>query len=137
MIGISVGGYSTSFSTEPFEKEIYLSAYKTYNDTLSSLSNDGYALKSDIPEGPTSLSNYYKKTETSSAVEISTALSSRLESDDVKISYDSGSHTMSLSAGDNVTSIDCTDFIKDGMLESVELCNSILVMTFNTAASAE
>lgn len=45
--------------------------YKTYDNTVSSLSNDGYLVQHQ------SLSNYYMKSETSSATEISNALSQK------------------------------------------------------------
>ena len=46
------------------------STYKTYSDTRSSLSTDGYSISSD-------LSAFYKKTETSSSSQISSALSGK------------------------------------------------------------
>ena len=35
-----------------------------------------------------------------------------------------------------MTSVDCADFIKDGMLSSAELCGTQLVLKFNTDASS-
>ena len=57
-----------------------------------------------------------------------------LISNDVKISY--SDQTIWLSSKSYVTSVDCTDFIKDGMLSTVELCGTMLVMTFNTDAGS-
>ena len=36
-----------------------------------------------------------------------------------------------------MTSVDCADFIKDGMLSTVELCGTTLVMSFNTDAGSD
>ena len=58
-----------------------------------------------------------------------------LLSNDVKLEY--SDRTIWLSAGDNVTSVDCTDFIKDGMLSSAELCGTTLVLNFNTDARSD
>ena len=99
-------GYLTKTSADnDFQpKGMYLSAnaldeYKTYDQTKSSLSNDGYLL-----------------------------------SNDVKISYHN--QTIYLSSKSYVTSVDCADFIKDGMLSSVELCGTTLVLKFNTDAGS-
>lgn len=53
---------------------------------------------------------------------------------DISLSYDPHDRMISLSAGSHVTTVDCTDFIKDGMLSTAELCGSQLVLTFNTDA---
>ena len=36
-----------------------------------------------------------------------------------------------------MTSVDCADFIKDGMLSTVELCGTTLVLNFNTDAGSD
>ncbi len=36
----------------------------------------------------------------------------------------------------HVTSVDCADFIKDGMLSTAELCGTQLLLTFNTDVSS-
>ena len=96
---------------------------------LSAFSNStGYVASTDI-------SNYcYLKNQTSSSNEIDNALDVKLEADDVNIDYDSSLRKIFLSAKEHITSIDCNDFIKDGMLSTVELCNTTLVLTFNTDA---
>lgn len=58
-----------------------------------------------------------------------------LLSDDVKLSY--SNQTIWLSSKDYVTSVDCTDFIKDGMLSSVELCSNQLIFNFNTESEQD
>ena len=45
--------------------------------------------------------------------------------------------TIWLSSKGYVTSVDCTDFIKDGMLSSAELCGTTLVLTFSTDAGSD
>ena len=55
---------------------------------------------------------------------------------DINLRYISGNKTLWLSAGDNITSVDCADFIKDGMLSTAELCGTTLVLTFNTDAGS-
>lgn len=55
---------------------------------------------------------------------------------EVNIDYVSSSKAIYLSAGSHVTSVDCTDFIKDGMLSTAELCGTTLVLTFNTDAGS-
>ena len=59
----------------------------------------------------------------------------KLEKDDVGISY--GDKTIRLSAGTRVTSVDCADFIKDGMLSAVELCAGQLIFDFNTDSGTD
>ena len=105
---------------------------------LSDAATKGY-IDSSISN---SLSNFYKKSETSSAVELSSALTSladvlstKLEQDDVNISYHD--QKIWLSSKSHVTSVDCIDFIKDGMLSTVELCGTTLIMNFNTDAGSD
>jgi len=42
-----------------------------------------------------------------------------------------------LSAGSSTTSVDCNDFIKDGMLSTVELDGKQLIFNFNTDAGMQ
>ena len=58
-----------------------------------------------------------------------------LLSNDVQISY--SDRTIWLQSKSYTTSVDCNDFIKDGMLSSVELCGTTLVMKFNTDAGSD
>lgn len=55
--------------------------------------------------------------------------------EDVTIDYHD--NALWLSSQEYVTSVDCTDFIKDGMLSSAELCGTTLVLNFNTDAGSE
>ena len=50
--------------------------------------------------------------------------------------YDKSARKIVLSSKTNVTSVDCTDFIKDGMLSTAELCGTTLVLNFNTDAGS-
>jgi hypothetical protein len=56
---------------------------------------------------------------------------------DIKLGYSSDERQLILSAGSTTTSVDCNDFIKDGMLSSVELCDTTLVLKFNTDAGSD
>ena len=56
---------------------------------------------------------------------------------DINISYYSAARKIVLSAGSNQTSVDCNDFIKDGMLSSAELCGTTLVLKFNTDSGSQ
>lgn len=58
-----------------------------------------------------------------------------LVSNDVKLDYHN--KTLWLSSKSYVTSVDCADFIKDGMLSTAELCGTTLVLTFNTDAKSD
>lgn len=58
-----------------------------------------------------------------------------LLTNDVKISYHD--QAIWLSSKTYVTSVDCTNFIKDGMLSSAQLCGTTLVLKFNTDASTQ
>ena len=84
-----------------------------------------------------SLSNYYKKTETSSSAQLATAFSGKLDPSEVKISYVSDARKIVLSSRSTTTSVDCNDFIKDGMLSSAELCGTTLVLKFNTDSGSD
>ncbi len=55
------------------------------------------------------------------------------------LTYDSGTKKIKLTGKDNavVDEIDATDFIKDGMVESVELEGNNLIFTFNTDSGKE
>ena len=85
-----------------------------------------------------SLVNYYTKNQTSSATEISTSFvnyNSQLTGYSKTIEYNSTAKKIYLKNGSKTLgTVDCTDFIKDGMLSSAELCGSVLVFKFNTDA---
>ena len=84
-----------------------------------------------------SLTAYYTKSETSSASEVAGALAGKLSPSEVKIAYVHSGKQIVLSARDSVTSVDCADFIKDGMLSTAELCGTTLVLNFNTDAGSD
>ena len=121
---------------------------------------------------PTDLSDYYKKSETSGATEISNALSEKQDKsgmtnysttvemnaainaatsgkadiDDIPsvdgyfdgASYDSQTKRINFKHNNEILAyIDATDFIKDGMVSSVEIRNGKLVITFNSDAGKE
>lgn len=62
------------------------------------------------------------------------ALSVKLEQSDVNIAYHD--NVIWLSSRQHVTSVDCADFIKDGMLSTIELCSNQLIFNFNTDAGS-
>lgn len=68
---------------------------------------------------------------------LASMLSAKLEAIDVSMSYDTNSHAILLSSSANVTSVDCADFIKDGMLSTAELCGTTLVLSFNADANVQ
>ena len=121
---------------------------------------------------PTDLSDYYKKSETSGATDISNALnekqdksgmtnysttiemnaainaatSGKADIDDIPsvdgyfdgASYDSQTKRINFKHNNEILAyIDATDFIKDGMVSSVEIRNGKLVITFNSDAGKE
>ena len=67
------------------------------------------------------------------------ALSSKNVTATVGLAYDSGTKKINLTGkgGTVIASIDASDFIKDGMVDSVELSGNNLVITFNTSAGKE
>ena len=67
------------------------------------------------------------------------ALSSKNITATVGLAYDSGTKKINLTGkgGTVIASIDASDFIKDGMVDSVELSGNNLVITFNTSAGKE
>ena len=98
---------------------------------LSAFTNSpGYLVSNDI-------SGYYKKSETSSSSQLTTEFAKKLEANDVNISYNSTARKIVLTSKTNTTSVDCNDFIKDGMLSTAQLCGTTLVLTFNTDASSQ
>ena len=94
---------------------------------------------------PTDLSNYYTKSQTSGATEISTALNAYADS----VKYNSTSHTVEFyhgtTAGTKVFEFDASSFIIDGMVDNVEVDDvesgsstvKCLVVSFNTDAGKQ
>lgn len=62
---------------------------------------------------------------------INSQISASLTSSDISAAY-TNQHIYLSAKGQIVGNIDCSDFIKDGMLSSAELCGTVLVMKFNT-----
>ena len=89
----------------------------------------------EIPEDLSAFSNSPGFLTKTSADNIFQPIGSYLLSDDVKLSY--SNQTIWLSSKAYVTSVDCADFIKDGMLSTAELCGTTLVLNFNTDAGSD
>ena len=86
---------------------------------------------------PTDLSNYYTKSETSGATEIANALAEYF--DDAKYELSGATHVINFYNGNTIkATVDATDFIKDGMIDTVSAGTSgsttVLVITWNTDA---
>lgn len=98
--------------------------------TLNASNVDSYGT---IPQGGGGgggdLSNYVTKAE----------LASDLEGCVASGEYDSVNHNILLknADGDTLSTIDATDFIKDGMIDNVEIVNNNLIITFNTDSGKE
>ena len=93
-----------------------------------------------VPTKTSDLSNDNEFTTSSWVIEqnyISSVPDTYALKDDINLDYVSSSKAIYLSAGSHVTSVDCTDFIKDGMLSTAELCGTTLVLTFNTDAGSD
>ena len=86
--------------------------YITDDDQAGALSNEIDSLKSNVTT-------------------LSTELPSKLISDDIAMSY-ANQHIYLSAKNQIVGDIDCADFIKDGMLSTVELCSDQLIFNFNT-----
>lgn len=88
---------------------------------------EGKADKSDIPEKTSDLTN-------DSGFIDTTALATLFDGAE----YDSSTKRINFKHGSNILSyVDATDFIKDGMVESVVIENGYVVITFNTDAGKE
>ena len=78
------------------------------------------------------LSSYIRNLSIDNTVITSVSFDGLANSNDINIEYKDNDKTIWLSSGNgHVTSVDCTDFIKDGMLSSAELCGTILILNFN------
>ena len=94
---------------------------------------------------PTDLSNYYTKSQTSGATEISTALNAYADS----VKYNSTAHTVEFyhgtTGGTKVFEFDASAFIVDGMVDNVEVDDVVsgsstikcFVVSFNTDAGKQ
>ena len=103
---------------------------------------------------PVDLTNYYTKDETSGKTELETEFNKKLEEDDIAnffddAEYDSSAKTINFYHGDTLKAqIDATDFVKDGMVDNVEIKTivdtadtsvtvNVLAITFNADADKE
>ena len=126
--GIEVAGTTTN-------PTIGLKIDSTGNVSLTTSAN---GLKADIgatPEGITSL-----LAEDDKVLDAARLASGRYGiSATLGLTYDNGTKKINLTGKSNavIATIDATDFIKDGMVQSVELQGNNLVITFNTDAGAE
>jgi len=110
----------------------------TVADSFAGVFVNGVSLSSVLSaKADTSvLTSYYPKSETSSSSQLTAKFATKLEAADVNMRYDTDTRKIVLSAKSNVTSVDCNDFIKDGMLSTAELCGTTLVLKFNTDAGS-
>ena len=98
-----------------------------YNKTQIDTKLEGKANKSDIPTKTSELTN-------DSGFIDTTALSTLFDGAE----YDSSTKRINFKHGNNILAyVDATDFIKDGMVESVVIENGYVVITFNTDAGKE
>ena len=88
-----------------------------------SLDNGEFSLTARIPENVSELSND----------------AGYLVPENVKISYDGEERRIVLSSGNAVTSIDCGDFVKDGMISAVSYdeATHVLTITWNSDGDAK
>ena len=122
-----IDAYGQQIKNIAYPTDLSDAATKEYVD--SSLSNV------EIPEDLSAFSNSPGFLTKTSADNIFQPIGSYLLSDDVKLSY--SNQTIWLSSKAYVTSVDCADFIKDGMLSTAELCGTTLVLNFNTDAGSD
>lgn len=115
-------------------------------EAISAALNDLNERKMDVSAyTPTDLSNYYTKSETSGATEISAALNGYADS----VKYNSTAHTVEFyhgtTGGTKVFEFDASAFIVDGMVDNVEVDDVVsgsstikcLVISFNTDAGKQ
>lgn len=95
-----------------------LDGYRTYDNTVTSL---------------TAQSGFKTYADTKSSLSVDGYLTAHQP---ISAAY-VGQHIMLSANGQLVGDIDCNDFIKDGMLSTVELRDTVLVMKFNTDAGSD
>ena len=126
--GIEIGGTTTKPTV----------GLKIDNSGNVNLSTSANGLKADIgatPEGITSL-----LAEDDKVLDAARLASGRYGiSSTLGLTYDSGTKKINLTGKSNavIATIDATDFIKDGMVQNVELEGNNLIFTFNTDAGTE
>lgn len=113
--------------------------YLTEHQDLSA-----YALKTDIPQGGDGqdLSEYLKSSIAEQIYAKKTDIPEQIVGDITQfinnVAYDSTNKQIQFKHNDNVLyTIDATDFIKDGMVDSVSIQDNKLSITFNTDAGKE
>ena len=122
-----------------------IEAANEYTDALSTaidtkledfaLSADVTALVSDVSAATLTAAESYTDTKVN---ELSGTLTAYVEKSALSISYDSTAKKIYLSGGSEVSEIDASDFIKDGMLSSAtyDPTTHTIILTFNTDAGA-
>ena len=117
--------------------------YYSEIDFLQGPSGNGYTrfdvTKIEIDKSSIGLGNVNNTSDTDKPV--STAVNTRINNEisGLKLQYDSSAKKIILKDKDNnqIAELDATEFIKDGMVESVEIKNNKLVITFNTDSGQE
>lgn len=106
---------------------------------LQSDPGDGYASKGHVVDIKKIQLNNLKISDVSSGDKVLEVGGDGVLSSVLNLTYNSGTKRIYLLGKGNaqIASIDATDFIKDGMVQSVELSGNNLVITFNTDAGAE
>lgn len=126
--GIEVAGTTTN-------PTIGLKIDSTGNVSLTTSEN---GLKADIGATPEAITSLLA--EDDKVLDAARLASGRYGiSSTLGLTYDNGTKKINLTGKENavIATIDATDFIKDGMVQSVELQGNNLVITFNTDAGAE
>ena len=106
---------------------------------LQSEPGDGYTSKGHVVDIKKIQLNNLKISDVSSGDKVLEVGGDGVLSSVLNLTYDNGTKKINLTGKSNavIASIDATDFIKDGMVQSVELQGNNLVITFNTDAGAE
>ena len=106
---------------------------------LQSEPGDGYASKGHVVDIKKIQLNNLKISDVSSGDKVLEVGGDGALSSVLNLTYDNGTKKINLTGKSNavIATIDATDFIKDGMVQSVELEGNNLVITFNTDAGAE
>ena len=126
--GIEIGGTTT-------EPTVGLKIDSTGN---VSLTTSAKGLKADIGATPESITSLLA--EDDKVLDAARLASGRYAiSSTLGLTYDNGTKKINLTGKNSavIATIDATDFIKDGMVQSVDLEGNNLVITFNTDAGAE
>ena len=106
---------------------------------LQSEPGNGYTSKGHVVDIKKIQLNNLKISDVSSGDKVLEVGGDGVLSSALNLTYDSSTKKINLTGKDSavIASIDATDFIKDGMVQNVELSGNNLVITFNTDAGAE